>query len=190
MSRTSLKDMVTPHDLVVLSVLAEEPMHGYRLLKVLRERDVEDWAAMSKPQIYYSLKKLHTKRLIKADKSTMKKAGTSGPDGDVFTLTDSGSTVLKEGLSDLNWSTQRPPPPFLTWMAMASHVGKQTKLKMIESRKEFLLLHLKREQQTFEDLAHATDPMAKPGKLMVELTIKQFELELEWLKKVMEQLIF
>ena len=55
MART--KTLTTP-DLIALSLLAERPMHGYELTRVLEYRDVEDWAAISKPQVYYSLRKL------------------------------------------------------------------------------------------------------------------------------------
>ena len=63
MSRVT-KDELTAHDLVILSVITEKPIHGYGLNQTLQERDVQDWAAMSKPQIYYSLKKLQKKKLV------------------------------------------------------------------------------------------------------------------------------
>ena len=44
--------------LIVLAVLAEGPLHGYALNAELGRRAVEDWASVSRPQVYYSLKKL------------------------------------------------------------------------------------------------------------------------------------
>src|SRR5690242_8214246 len=46
---------VTLADLVVLSLLCEGPRHGYELWAELERRQVEKWASISKPQVYYSL---------------------------------------------------------------------------------------------------------------------------------------
>ena len=45
-------------DLVLLSLLAEQPMHGYQANLELERRQVQDWAGVSRPQVYYSLEKL------------------------------------------------------------------------------------------------------------------------------------
>ncbi len=49
---------LTTPDLVVLSLLSEQPMHGYQLNQTLENREVRDWAVISRPQVYYSLRKL------------------------------------------------------------------------------------------------------------------------------------
>jgi len=55
----SRKTELTAADLVVLAVLlGHKPMHGYELVKTLEAADVEDWAAISVPQVYYSLRKM------------------------------------------------------------------------------------------------------------------------------------
>ena len=53
----SSKKLTTP-DLVLLSLLAERPMHGYEANALLEFRKVRDWAGVSRPQVYYSLDKL------------------------------------------------------------------------------------------------------------------------------------
>lgn len=57
-------DELTAADLVVLSLLAEEPMHGYKIVSELEKRDAKDWASVSKPQVYYSIEKLVELNLI------------------------------------------------------------------------------------------------------------------------------
>ncbi|MFI5107117.1 MAG: hypothetical protein ACHP79_19505, partial [Terriglobales bacterium] len=52
------KRELTVPDLVLLSLLAEQPMHGYQANLELERRQVEDWAGISRPQVYYSLEKL------------------------------------------------------------------------------------------------------------------------------------
>src|SRR6266403_4986082 len=61
----SVARLTTP-DLVILSLLAERPMHGYEANATLEDRKIRDWAAVSRPQIYYSLDKLTRLGLIRA----------------------------------------------------------------------------------------------------------------------------
>src|SRR6202795_4162451 len=49
---------LTTPDLVLLSLLAERPMHGYQAKAELGGREIRDWAGISRPQVYYSLEKL------------------------------------------------------------------------------------------------------------------------------------
>ena len=60
----------TTPDLVLLSLLSEKPMHGYEANAELERRCIRDWAAISRPQIYYSLEKLARCGLLKAGKSS------------------------------------------------------------------------------------------------------------------------
>src|SRR5438477_12142964 len=57
---------LTTPDLVILSLLAERPMHGYEVNATLENRKIRDWAAVSRPQIYYSLDKLTGLGLLRA----------------------------------------------------------------------------------------------------------------------------
>jgi len=50
-ARIPKKLAITTPDLVILSLLAERPMHGYQVNLELERRCVRDWAAISRPQI-------------------------------------------------------------------------------------------------------------------------------------------
>src|SRR5260370_34528342 len=56
---------LTISDLVILSLLAERPMHGYEVNATLEDRKIRNWAPVSRPQIYYSLDKLTKLKLIR-----------------------------------------------------------------------------------------------------------------------------
>ncbi len=60
------KVALTTPDLVLLSLLAERPMHGYEANAELERRQIRDWAAISRPQIYYSLEKLARAGLLRS----------------------------------------------------------------------------------------------------------------------------
>ncbi len=57
-ARAARKLALTTPDLVLLSLLAERPMHGYQANLELERREIRDWAGISRPQVYYSLEKL------------------------------------------------------------------------------------------------------------------------------------
>src|SRR5271166_2227969 len=66
---------LTTPDLVLLSLLAEQPMHGYQANLELVRREVQDWAGISRPQVYYSLEKLARRGLVRAAESEERAAG-------------------------------------------------------------------------------------------------------------------
>src|SRR5438552_15820432 len=108
-------ELTTP-DLVLLSLLAERPMHGYQANLELERRQVRDWAGISRPQVYYSLEKLQAQGMIRAVESTDPSAG---PERSVFTPTAKGRSALTSALEREEWATQRERPPFLTWIALS-----------------------------------------------------------------------
>src|ERR1700752_151520 len=70
-------DLTTP-DFVLLSLLAERPMHGYQANLELERREIRDWANLSRPQVYYSLEKLARAGMIRAGGAAETRAGAGG----------------------------------------------------------------------------------------------------------------
>src|SRR3981189_2637322 len=66
---------LTTPDLVLLSLLAERAMHGYQANLELERRCIRDWAAISRPQVYYSLEKLAAAGFIRKMQSSEPAAG-------------------------------------------------------------------------------------------------------------------
>src|ERR1700732_3370385 len=75
---------LTTPDLVLLSLLAERPMHGYEANLELERRCIRDWAAISRPQVYYSLEKLAAAGFIRKGPSS---EPAWGPERTVFVTT-------------------------------------------------------------------------------------------------------
>lgn len=165
-------------DLVVLSLLCERPMHGYQVVCELERRDVEDWAEISRPQVYYSINKLVRLRMLNevhdADEPL-------GPERTKYAVNDRGRSALETGLSDPAWARQRPPPPFLTWMALCAHLSKSAIRKLFSERRHFLQEQIAREKKTLRAFDEEFDAMTTAGRLMVDLCIQNFETELKWL---------
>src|SRR5215831_3696960 len=78
-------------DLVVLSMLAEQPMHGYELWAELLRRHVWKWAEISRPQVYYSLKKLEAAGHVEASSAS---DASLGPERRTLAPTAKGRRAL------------------------------------------------------------------------------------------------
>jgi len=178
--RVKRSDLTTP-DLVILSLLDERPRHGYEVNAELERRQVRDWAAVSRPQIYYSLDKLVRLRLIRGTESV---EPAEGPDRNVFETTTDGRTALVEALERDDWVTGRDRPPFLTWMALSWRANPGVFKRQLESRREFLTRELVRERATLDGVLAEVGHPYHEAVWMLTLIVDQFETELRWLKRV------
>jgi DNA-binding PadR family transcriptional regulator len=183
--RTSKKSAVTTPDLVILSLLAERPMHGYQVNLELERRNVREWAAVSRPQIYYSLEKLAAANLIRAGES---EDPSAGPDRRVFETTAKGRHALSDALEREDWTTQRDRPQFLTWVALSWQARPGVFKKQLARRKEFLQREIAREKETLDSILAEVGHPYHEAAWMVTLMLDQFETELKWLRKVEREL--
>lgn len=180
MPAAKARGLTTP-DLVLLSLLAERPMHGYQANRELERRQVADWAGISRPQVYYSLKKLARLRLIRSARSA---APLAGPERSVFATNASGRAALAAALGREDWTTQRERPPFLTWMALSWQARPGVFLQQVRRRQEFLEKELLREGTTLRGIQEEVGHRFHEAVWVVSLTIQQFQTELRWLRKI------
>ncbi|MGZ4856375.1 MAG: PadR family transcriptional regulator [Candidatus Angelobacter sp.] len=175
------KTGLTVPDLVLLSLLAEQPMHGYQANMELERRQVHDWAGVSRPQVYYSLEKLARLALVT-------EAGghepALGPERRIFSTTAKGRAALAASLEREDWTNQRDRPPFLTWMALSWQASPGTFLKQLQRREKFLKAELARQQATLRAVEKEVGHRFHEAVWMIRLIIEQFRVELTWLRQV------
>ena len=176
---------LTTPDLVLLSLLAERPMHGYQANLELERREIRDWAGISRPQVYYSLEKLARAGMIRASESD---GPAAGPERSTFETTAKGSAALANALELEEWTTQRERPPFLTWAALSWLARPGTIEKQVQRREEFLKRELAREEETLKSVLEEVGHRYHEAVWMIELMIEQFRTELRWLKKLAQEL--
>ena len=174
------RELTTP-DLVLLSLLAERPMHGYQANLELERREIRDWAGISRPQVYYSLEKLERAGLIRASETDEPAAG---PERSTFETTAKGSAALANALELEEWTMRRERPSFLTWVALSWLARPGTIEKQVQRREEFLKRELAREEAVLQSIRGEVGHRFHEAVWMVSLTIKQFRTELRWLRKL------
>ena len=178
---------LTVADLVVLALLHERPMHGYAASAELEYREVRDWAGISRPQVYYSLKKLAEQGYV-APSDGGEDEAAAGPERRVYAPTTKGTEALASALERADWAEQRPPPPFFTWMALAHHARPGAIARQVRRRRAFLEREAARERETLASFGDNPEPSHVAARLMVDLTIRHFEAELAWLDEVIRAL--
>jgi DNA-binding PadR family transcriptional regulator len=172
---------LTTPDLVLLSLLAERPMHGYQANLELERRQVRDWAGVSRPQVYYSLEKLARLGLVRAARS---REASAGPERQVFSTAPRGRAALARALEREDWTLARERPPFLTWMALSWQARPSAFRRQLDRRRRFLESELAREQATLRAIRTEVGHRFHEAVWMVELTIEQFRTELSWLRRL------
>jgi DNA-binding PadR family transcriptional regulator len=181
----SRKRELTIPDLVLLSLLAERPLHGYQANAELERREVRDWAGISRPQVYYSIEKLAQFGLVRALEI---ESAAAGPERRVFQTTAKGRAALADALEREEWATHRERPPFLTWIALSWQARPGVFRQQIERRREFLNNELSREEATLLSIKKEVGHRFHEAVWMVRLMIEQFRVELRWLRKLEREL--
>ena len=184
MPKNKQATLTTP-DLVLLSLLAERPMHGYQANAELERREWRDWVDISRPQLYYSMEKLARTGMI-AVADTDEPSG--GPDRRVFATTAKGRAALASALEREDWSVQRDRPAFLTWLALSWQARPGVVARQLARRKEFLQAELAKEQLTLRAVHREVGHRYHEAVWMIELMIAQFRTELRWLAKLSRDL--
>jgi DNA-binding PadR family transcriptional regulator len=177
------KTRLTIPDLVILSLLAERPMHGYEVNATLEDRKIRDWAPVSRPQIYYSLDKLTKLKLIRV---TSQDSASAGPERRVLETTAQGRESLADALEGMSWVSQRVHQPFLIWLALSWQARPRTFRKLLNKRKTLLEERLTEERATLADVLTEVGHPYHEAVWMLELTIEQLEGELRWVQRILQ----
>jgi DNA-binding PadR family transcriptional regulator len=175
---------LTTPDLVILSLLAERPMHGYEVNATLEDRKIREWAPVSRPQIYYSLDKLTRLRLIRvgADESP-----AAGPERRVFETTATGRDRLADALESKHWVNNRVYQPFLIWLALSWQARPRAFRKQLNERKKILEARLVAERATLKDVLDEVGHPYHEAVWMLQLFIEQTENEKRWIDRLLKE---
>ena len=93
--------MLSDADIVVLSLLAEQPRHGYDLDRVIEQRGYRQWTSLAFSSVYYVLKRLAERGLVEPDE------GSTGR-RTVFRVTGTGHSELSKAADE---RVLAPAPP-------------------------------------------------------------------------------
>jgi DNA-binding PadR family transcriptional regulator len=87
---------MTNAELAILSLVVEQPRHGYEIEQVIEERGMRNWTEVGFSSIYYLLKKLEAEGLVKGQLQEAKR----GPARKVYHITPNGREAYRAGVLD------------------------------------------------------------------------------------------
>ena len=93
--------MSSDADIVVLSLLAEQPRHGYDLDRVIEQRGYRQWTSLAFSSVYYLLKRLSERRLLEPDEGSQGRRT-------VVRVTEAGRRELRQAAGE---RVLAPAPP-------------------------------------------------------------------------------
>jgi DNA-binding PadR family transcriptional regulator len=175
---------LTTPDLVILSLLAERPMHGYEVNATLEDRKIREWAPVSRPQIYYSLDKLTRLALIRVGED---ESPAAGPERRVFETTAAGRDRLADALESKHWVNQRVHQPFLIWLALSWQARPRAFRKQLNERKKILETRLGEERATLNQVLAEVGHPYHEAVWMLQLLIEQTENEKRWIDRLLKE---
>jgi DNA-binding PadR family transcriptional regulator len=182
--RSVSSEKLTIPDLVLLSLLAERPMHGYETNVLLEFRKVRDWAGVSRPQVYYSLDKLARAGLIRAAREDPDDDESGGPERNVFETTAKGKAALADALERGDWTNQSDRPAFLTWMALSWQCRPGVFLKQLRGRRKFVESEVGRKSDILAAVIKEVGHRRHEAVWMLSWSLDQLRAEQRWLRKV------
>ena len=113
---------VTNAELAVLSLLAEQPMHGYQIEQTIESRGMREWTEIGFSSIYYILEKLHSRGYVERH---LEPAQSKGPSRQVFSLTPAGRAVFHQAVLTALSSPSRSFSSFQLGLASLPMLGKK-----------------------------------------------------------------
>ena len=124
--------MLSDADIVVLSLLAEQPRHGYDLDRVIEQRGYRQWTSLAFSSVYYLLKRLSERGLLEPDEGSQGRRT-------VFRVTDAGRHELRNAASARVLSPAPPSAGVLPALNAYPRLDDPALVALLEQRVEALL---------------------------------------------------
>ena len=175
---------MTSTELAILSLIVQEPRHGYQIEQVVQERGMRDWAEIGFSSIYYLLSKIERRGWIAGETST---ADSSGPARKVYRVTREGLSVWHRGVLDVLSTPQRYCIPLQVGLA---NLPSLPHTEAIAALAEYRRRLTERKTYVRANLAQVLAQGRLPwhAELMFDLSLAMTEAELSWVKKLLRKL--
>jgi len=171
--------MTTQSELALLTLLAEQPYHGYELEHVIEARGMREWTEIGFSSIYYLLKKLEGDGWIE---SRLEEAGR-GPARKVYAITSAGRAQLREAILDVLTTPQRCYPPLLLGIATLPAVSSAeavTALRQYAATLDERLMHVRARWEAQKPLPYFVEAL-------FTYSITMIQTEREWVETFIAQ---
>ena len=121
--------MSSDADIVVLSLLAEQPRHGYDLDRVIEQRGYRQWTSLAFSSVYYLLKRLSERGLLEPDEGSQGRRT-------VFRVTEAPAPPSAGVLPALNAYSRLDDPELVTLLVRRAEalLGRLDELRALRAQ--------------------------------------------------------
>jgi DNA-binding PadR family transcriptional regulator len=172
----------TDAELAILSLLAEQPMHGYQIEQTIEERGMREWVEMGFSSIYYLLNKLKNTGLLK---SKLTKGSGKGPARHVFSLTEAGLHTWQQAALDAISHPSRTFSNFQLGLSSIRGLDPDLVRDALKQYRDSLTANRDRIQAKLDSYGPGVPFEAV---ILFDLSLTQITCELEWVEKFIMQL--
>jgi len=167
---------MTNAELAVLSLVVEQPRHGYEIEQVIEERGMREWTEVGFSSIYYLLKKLERDGMIEG---RLEEAGR-GPARKVYCATPAGHQAMHTGRLDALAVPRHSYPPLQLGLAGLPGLSRGEALAALRSYHDALAARLTQVQANWEGkgaLPYFIDAM-------FDYSVTMLRAEMAWIEKL------
>ena len=173
---------MTNAELAILSLIAEQPRHGYDIEQVIEARGMREWTEIGFSSIYYLLKKMEKDGMIE---SHLQPPEGKGPARKVYSITQPGKQAQLEGTLAALSTPQTGSAPFLLGLSNYPVVSQEQALSALNTyadRLDGTLNHMLQRAEIQSPLPPFIEAMFDYSRVLAETEldwIRNFILEVE-----------
>jgi len=171
---------MTDAELAILTLVAEQPMHGYQIEQVIEQRGMREWTEVGFSSIYYLLKKLGREGLIEGQLEQAER----GPARKVYYITPVGEQALRTSMIEALSVPQRQYSRFSLGLGNLPIVPPIEALRALNEYRDTLAARLENLHARWEEqkpLLYFVDALFNHSETMITA-------ELMWVEKFIGQM--
>jgi len=171
---------MTNAELAILSLIAEQPRHGYDIEQVIEQRGMRDWTEIGFSSIYYLLNKLKKEGVVE---SHLEQPEGKGPARKVYSITAGGKRAHYEAVLKALSTPTISSRPFLMGLSNLPVIPKEQLIKALNTyaaQLEESLVHM-------HGRAEEQQPLPSFVAAMFDYSQVLAEAELEWIRNFIRE---
>jgi len=170
---------MTNAELAILSLIVEQPRHGYEIEQVIGERGMREWTEIGFSSIYYLLKKLEQEGLV----TGRLEETHSGPARKVYHSTSAGEAALQAGVLEALSGPEPHFPPMQLGLANFPAIPSNQALAAL--RQYYTTLSAQRE--SILSNRKLKEPIPYFIDATFDYSITMISAEMQWIEKFIHQ---
>ena len=171
---------MTNAELAVLSLVAQQPRHGYQIEQVIEERGMRRWTEIGFSSIYFLLKKLEHGGFIEGRLQKTER----GPARKVYHATKTGQEAFHAAIIEVLSVPQPSPRPLMLGLANLPSLSIEETLTALSQYRKHLKEKMGILRAVLESNLHSHPYFVDA---MFELGLIVMQAELEWVEKFTKQ---